>query len=76
MPREKPAKASLDWKPNAHKCRDRESNPELIGAKRGKIRCANLLPQPVILLMLTFIHCSKRLTPIQTKKTDFNTILI
>ena len=44
MPGEKPAEASLDWKPNACKCRDRESNPGLIGAKRGKIRCANLLP--------------------------------
>ena len=37
--------ASLDWKPNAHKCRDRELNPGLIGAKRGKIRYANLLPR-------------------------------
>ena len=42
--RGKPTEASLDWKPNAHKCRDRESNPGLIGAKRGKIRYANLLP--------------------------------
>ena len=36
--------SKLDWKPNAHKCRDRESKPGLIGAKRG-IRCADLLPQ-------------------------------
>ena len=36
--------ASLDWKPNAHKYWDRESNPGLIGAKREKIRYANLLP--------------------------------
>ena len=43
MPGEKPAAASLDWKPSAHKCRDRGSNPGLIGAKREKIRCANLL---------------------------------
>ena len=48
MPGEKPAEASLDWKPNAHKCRDRESNPGLIGAKRGKMRCANLLLQALI----------------------------
>ena len=41
--RGKPTEASMDWKPNAHKCRDRESNPGLIGAKRGKIRYANLL---------------------------------
>ena len=32
---EKPAEASLDWKPSAHKCRDWGSNPGLIGAKRG-----------------------------------------
>ena len=32
----KPKEASLDWKPNAQKCRDRESNPGLIGAKRGR----------------------------------------
>ena len=44
VPREKPAEANLDWKQNAHKCRGLESNPELIGAKRGKICCANLLP--------------------------------
>ena len=43
-PGEKPAEASLGWKPSAHKCRDRGSNRGLIGAKRGKIRCANLLP--------------------------------
>ena len=30
--------------PNAHKCRDREPNPGLSGAKREKIRYANLLP--------------------------------
>ena len=29
-PRGKPTEASLDWKPNAHKCRDRKSNPGLI----------------------------------------------
>ena len=46
VPEEKPTEASLDCKPNAHKCRDRESNPGLlIGAKQGKIRCANLLPR-------------------------------
>ena len=39
----KPTEPSLDWKPIAHKCRDQESNPGLIGAKREKIRCANLL---------------------------------
>ena len=50
--RGKPTEASLDWKPNAHKCRDQESNPELIGIKRGKIRYANLLP-PGTLLILT-----------------------
>ena len=43
--RGKPTEASLDWKPNAHKYRDRESNPGLIGAKREKIRYANLFPQ-------------------------------
>ena len=52
VPGEKPAEASLDWKPNAHKCRDRESNPGLIGAKRGKIRCANLLPHHMAPLWL------------------------
>ena len=40
----KPMEASLDWKPNAHKCQNRGSNPGLIGAKRRKIRYANLLP--------------------------------
>ena len=33
----KPTEASLDWEPNAHKRRDRESNPGVIDAKRGKI---------------------------------------
>ena len=47
VPGEKLAEASLDWKPNAHKCRDRGSNPGLIGAMRGKIRCANLLPHDI-----------------------------
>ena len=42
--RGKPAEAGLNWKPNAHKCRDPGSNPGLIGPKRGKIRCANPLP--------------------------------
>ena len=42
--RRKPKEASLDWKPNVHKCPDRESNPGLIGAKRRKIRYANLHP--------------------------------
>ena len=43
-PEKNRAKASLDWKPSAHKCRDRGSNPWLIGAKQGKIRCVKLLP--------------------------------
>ena len=30
----KPTEASLDWKPNARKCRDQESNPGLIGKAR------------------------------------------
>ena len=41
---EKPVEASLDRKPSARKCRDRGLNLGLIGAKQGKIRCANLLP--------------------------------
>ena len=45
MPGEKPVEASLDWKPSARKCWDRGSYPGLTGAKRGKIRCANLLPR-------------------------------
>ena len=37
----------MDWKPNAAYNRlDRESNPELIGAKRGNYRCVNPLPLP------------------------------
>ena len=43
--REKPTEASLDWKPDVRKYRDRESNPGLIGAKQKKIRYANLLPK-------------------------------
>ena len=39
----KPTEASLDGKPNAHKYRDGESNPGIIGAKQGKICDANLL---------------------------------
>ena len=42
-PGAKHVKAILDGKPNALKCRDRQSNPGLIGAKRGKIRCTNML---------------------------------
>ena len=47
---EKPVEASLNWKPSAHKCRDRGSNAGLIGAKQGKIhvRCPNLHPRVVI----------------------------
>ena len=44
MPRGKPAVESLDWKQNAYKFWDRESNLGLIGAKQGKIHCTNLLP--------------------------------
>ena len=40
----RPTKASLDWKPNACKCQDRESNLGLIDAKRKKICHAYLLP--------------------------------
>ena len=39
--RRKPTEASLDWKPNAHKCRNPGTNPGLIGAKWRKI----ILPQ-------------------------------
>ena len=41
--RGKPTEANLDRKQNARKSRDRESNPRLIGAKRGKIRNSNML---------------------------------
>ena len=44
MHREKPAKANLDWKPNARKCRDQESDLGLLGANRGKKPSTNLLP--------------------------------
>ena len=40
----KPTEASLDWKPNAHKCRNRELNPGLVGAKWDKIRYTSPLP--------------------------------
>ena len=53
--RRKPMEASLDWKPNAHKCQDRESNLGLIGAKRGQI-CYMLTCFP---LMLTYFSCWK-----------------
>ena len=39
----KPTEAILDWKPNAHKRRDQESNLGLIGAKQGKILYASLI---------------------------------
>ena len=58
MPGEKPVEASLGWKPSVHKFRDRGSNPGLIGAKRGKIHCANLLP--LILKRLHFINTEQR----------------
>ena len=45
VPGEKPTEAGLDCKPSAHKCRDQASNLGLIGAKRGNIHCAILLPQ-------------------------------
>ena len=42
MPGEKPAKASLDWKPNLLKCQT-DLTKNFFGAKRGTIRYANLL---------------------------------
>ena len=48
----KPTEASLAWIPNAQKCRDRESNPGLIGANWEKIRYTILLPlDPMIALL-------------------------
>ena len=41
--RRKPMEARLDWKPNAHKCRDQESNLGLISARRGKMHYTSLL---------------------------------
>ena len=58
MTRGKPVEASLDGKLNAHKCRDREYNPELIGAKQGKIRYANLLPH--VICFTTYMYACER----------------
>ena len=44
--RRTPECPEADWKPSAHKCLDRGSNPGLIGTKQGKIRCADLLAPP------------------------------
>ena len=45
-----PTEANLDWKPNALKRRDGESNPGLIGAKQGKIHYVSLLPLSIKIL--------------------------
>ena len=48
----KPTEASLDWKPNAHKCWHRELNSVLIDANRGSIRFTDLL---LLTLQLTYV---------------------
>ena len=55
VPGEKPVEASLDWKPSAHKCQDGGLNQGLIGAKRWKTHCDNLLPH----WLIGYVHASR-----------------